>query len=62
MGITVLEIVIRGGKSSVLWSRSAFYGSIGASPYNRIFIHKIDGLPPQMTIFNTVIPPNVFFA
>ena len=31
MGITVLKIVIWGGKSSVLWLQIAFYGSAGCS-------------------------------
>ena len=31
-GITVLKIVIWGGKSSVLWSQIAFYGNAMAEP------------------------------
>ena len=52
MGITVLKIVIWGGKSSVLWSQTAFNSSADVSQYND---HKTEDLPPQMTILNTVI-------
>ena len=69
MGIVVFVIVIWGGKSSVLWSKSAFYSSAGASPLIEIAFyssagasplieisdHKTDDLPPQLTISNTDI-------
>ena len=32
MGITVLKIVVWGGRSLVLWSQIAFYSSAKASP------------------------------
>ena len=48
--ITVLKIVIWGGKLLVLWSQIAFYGLAGMS------IHKTDDLPPQMTVLSIAIP------
>ena len=55
MGLTVMKIVIWGGKSSILWSQITFYGSAVASPYNKISNHKANNLHPQMTILNTDI-------
>ena len=40
MGITVLKIVIWGGKSLVLLLQIAFYGSAVALPLNEICGHK----------------------
>ena len=56
MGITVLQNVILGGKSSVLWSEFAIYGSAGASRKTQFSDHKTDNLPVQMPILRTVIP------
>ena len=49
MGITVLKIVIWGGKSSVLWSEIA----------NKISNHKTDNLPPQNDNFEDSYPLNL---
>ena len=53
MGITVLKIVIWGGKSSVLWLQIAFYSSADALLWNEISDHKTDDLPLQMTILKS---------
>ena len=49
MGITILEIIIWGGKSLFLWSQIA-----EASPSNYFSDHKTNDLSPQMTILSTV--------
>ena len=48
MGITVLKIVIWGGKSSVLRLQIAFYGSAEEISYLKTY-----NLPPQMTILKS---------
>ena len=56
MGVTAFKFVIWGGKSAVLWLQITFYGSAGASPWNKISDRKTADLPPQMTNLNAVIP------
>ena len=57
MGINVInKKCLWGGKSSVLWSRIAFYGSADVSPQNGISGLKNDNLPPQKIILSTVFP------
>ena len=53
MGITVFQIFIWGGLSSVILLETTFYGSSDASPYNEISNHITDDIPPQMKILNS---------
>ena len=48
MGNTILNIVIWGGKSSVLWSYILFYGSAVALLENENCNQKANDLPPTM--------------
>ena len=40
----------------VLWLEILYYDNAPAEPYSSICNHKTNNLPPQMTIFDTVIP------
>ena len=55
MGITVLKIVLWGGKLLVLWSQTAFMTLLVCRRQTK-FPTKKKKLLPQMTILSTVIP------
>ena len=56
MGITVMKIFILGGILPALWRKNKFFGFAEGSPYNEISDRKTNDIPPQMKVFNTVIP------
>ena len=55
-GITIFKYFIWGDIASYIRSEIMFYGSVDASPYNKISDRISDDIPPQIKKLNTVIP------
>ena len=56
MRVTIFKIFIWGGISSYIWLEITFYTSTDMLRKNQISNHILDDIPPQMIIFNIVIP------